>query len=173
MVTIADFLRRGEIDRRPRLRRFAPEVAALETRELQTVNGTLTKVFVHPAVLKPGSSGQVQSVHIYGTISSNHAQTPIGLFFVTDEYRTFEPAGAITLRPAGGKTYGKTVWYDYVYSFNINFPTKRSTNTADGRHYDLFVGARDGDGTGGLTVEVLVPKTYHAPTTVTVARQKK
>ncbi len=161
MVTIGGMLDRKGMSRRPR--RFTPEVAALETRALQTVNDGLTHVLVHPGVLPPTSSGRALPVHVYGTISSNHAQIPRGFFFVTDEYRVFEPAGAVTLRQAGSQKLNNQIWYDYGFSFNINFPTSRSTNTPDGRHYDLFVGANDGDGAGGVTVEVLVPKTYTAP----------
>ena len=160
MVTMAEILRRIKACAGRRPRRFAPEVAALETRTLQTVNDGLTKVWVHPGVLPPTSSGHPIPVHVYGTISSNVPKVPRGYFFVTDEYRSFEPSGPVALKLVGSKTYGKMVWYDYGYSFEVDFPTKRSTNTPDGRHYSLFVGAEDSDGNGGLTVQVLVPKTY-------------
>ena len=174
MVTIAGLLRQSQkgIRRGPRPRRFAPEVAPLETRALLTVNNYLTKVLVHPGLLPPTSSGTALPVHVSGVISANHATIPQGLFFVVDEYRAFEPSGSVALTPAGGKAIGATVWYNFAFSFDINFPTKRSTNTPDGRHYDLFVGAKDGDGTGGQTVEVLVPKTYHAPTAMKAARRR-
>jgi len=174
MVTIAGLLRQDGNRRRPRSRprRFAPEVAALETRALQTVNNYLSNVYVHPGLLPPTSNGQTIPVHIFGVISANHTSAPKGLFFVTDEYRAFEPSGPITFTPAGGKRINGTLWSNFAFSFEINFPTNRSTNTPDGRHYDLFVGATDGDGTGGLTVEVLVPKSYHAPTAMKVAKRK-
>jgi hypothetical protein len=129
---------------------------------LQALITSAWKINVHPGLLPP-TNGEYLPVHIYGQIASTRPQTPTGFFFVTDEYRRDEPSGPIALSPA--KAY-----YNYFVSnfdFTIYLQAKRSTKTADGRHYDLFIGAKDSDNTDGKTVAVYVPKVYTPPHTTT------
>ena len=144
--------------RRRRPRRWTPEVTALESRALLTINGGLEVVAVHPAVLRPTSSGRAESVAVAGMIATNHPVRPAGFFFVTDEYRQYEPRVPVAL--SQNPVDFKKGWYYFSFSFTVKFPTKRSTNTPDGRHFNLFVGATDKDGTDGKTVRVLVPKVF-------------
>ncbi len=134
----------------------------LEGRALTVVNASLGFIHTDPAVLAP--TGQYTTVTVSGQIGSNHPVPPDAFFFVTDEYRLDEPRGrGVVLTPAGTKSvpngYVKT-WYLYTYSFTIQLQAKRSTRTFDGRHYDIFVGATDSDGTDGLTDQLYVPKVY-------------
>lgn len=152
----------AEVRRAPRWR---PEVTPLEGRALMALNGSLGFVKADPPILAP--TGQYVPVTITGKIGDNHPVAPDAFYFVTDEYRTVEPAGTgVVLTPAGTKSvpngYVKT-WYLYTYSFTIQLQAKRSTRTFDGRHYDIFVGATDADGTDGLTTQVFVPKVYPPP----------
>ncbi len=168
MDIIAGLRRRlgaGAGARARRAQRWTPEVTRLEGRTLMVVNGSLGFVKADPPVLAP--SGQYVSVTITGKLGDNHPVAPAAFYFVTDEYRVDEPAGkGVVLTPAGTKSvpngYVKT-WYLYTYSFTIQLQAKRSTRTFDGRHYDIFVGATDADGTDGLTTQVFVPKVYPPP----------
>lgn len=150
----------GRKSGRERRRRHATiEVSRLETREHMTVSAALSSVLVNPGVLRPTTSGRAETVTISGVVATNRTENPGGFYFVTDEYRAYEPRGPVALTPIATK-YG---FHLFSYSFTIRFPTQRSTRTPDGRHFDLFVGATDRDGTAGKTVEILVPKTYPPP----------
>lgn len=146
---------------RARRRRHVPELAPLEARAMQTVNGGLSVVHVHPGLLPSYSDGRQVNVHAYGTIYTNHSIPPKGFYFVTDQYRADEPSGQISLKSIG--TYKG--WYGNSFSFNISLQAKRSSATQNGRFYDLFVGATDSDGSDGRTVEILVPKNSPPPPT--------
>ncbi|MCA1684971.1 MAG: hypothetical protein LC745_03100 [Planctomycetia bacterium] len=153
--------------RRRNPRRLAPEVTALEGRELLFVNAGLGFLKVAPPVLAP--SGQYTTVTVSGQIGGSRPVPPVAFYFVNDEYRVDEPHAAgipLTLdhtRAGGGAV--KT-WYVYSYSFTIPLQAKRSTHTYDGRHYDIYVGATDTDGTDGQYAHVSVPKVY-PPVTAT------
>jgi hypothetical protein len=142
--------------RRRRPHRHALEVMVLERRELQAVIESITTVHVHPGLLHNTPNGQFIPVAIFGDIATTRVENPAGFWFVTDEYRRVEPQGTMTLTPAG-KFKGFPI---EAFSFTIELQARRSTNTPDGRHYDIFVGATDSDGAGGKTVAVYVPKTF-------------
>jgi hypothetical protein len=144
---------------RPPRRRQAPELMALERRELLTVVPKQFPVFVSPAVLPPDN--KIHVVTFAGDVVSTRPQVPTGFFQVTDEYRQYEPSGPVALT-AIGQNKG---YYDFQFKFTLNFPAQRSTNTPDGRHFYVLIGARDGDNTDGRTVGVFVPKTYPPPQT--------
>ena len=135
-----------------------PSVVPLEGRVLQALITSRWSVNVHPAVLPP-TDGDFLPIHIYGQVASTRPQTPLGFFFVTDEYRTDEPSGPITLGP----TTQSFNYYLSSFDFTIYLQAKRSTKTMDGRHYDLFIGAKDMDNTDGKTVAIYVPKVYTPP----------
>ena len=61
-------------------------------------------------------------------------------------------------------------FYVSTFDFTIYLQAKRSTKTMDGRHYDLFVGAKDTDNTDGKTVAIYVPKVYTPPKTTIQSR---
>ena len=142
----------------PPRRRRTPELLTLERRELLTIVPKQSTIFVSPNILPP--TGQVLPVTFSGVVASTLPQTPIGFFHVTDEYRQYEPHGSVTLTPLG-PSFG---YYKFAFRFVVDFPTNRSTNTADGRHYYVLLGAQDANDTNGETVAVLVPKTYPPPT---------
>jgi hypothetical protein len=146
-------------DRRqgPPGRRRTPELLALERRELQTIIFKQTPTLVSPRVLPP--NGKNLPVVFTGVVASTRPQTPTGFFHVTDEYRQYEPFGSVALTPVG--LYNGN--YGYSFRFTVRFPASRSTNTADGRHYYVMIGAKDQDNANGRTVAVLVPKTYPPP----------
>jgi hypothetical protein len=148
----------GTGDRDRRRRRWTPEMTGLERRDMATVIVPPNQVFVHPGLLPP-TNGQFVPVLVYGKIFDTRPQTPSGFFHVTDEYRRVEPFGTFSLVPAGklGAAFA------FSFQFTLNLQAKRSTNTPDGRHYDVLVGATDVDGNGGRTVEVLVPKVFPPP----------
>jgi hypothetical protein len=150
---------RGPVGGRARRRRYKPEVAGLESRALMSVNVDWTSVNVAPQIIPNTPDGRQVPVAVAGIIATNHPETPKGLFFVTDEYRADEPRGPVALTPLGKSKQGL---YQYGFVFQISLQAKRSTNTPDGRHYNLFVGATDRDGTAGRTVTVLVPKNFAA-----------
>jgi hypothetical protein len=148
--------------RRRAARDLTPQVSALESRALQTVVGTLTSVKVTPQILPPTVHPNYVDVNVTGAVAVNHIGSPAGLFLVTDEYRVDEPRGPVALsaQPVLTREIGKFTFYYYAFSFDLHLSTQRSTKTPDGRHYNLFVGAKDSDGTGGKIVTILVPKTY-------------
>ena len=163
------FFRRFWIRRpepRPARRSCTPSVVPLEGRVLQALLTPYWTINVHPAVLPP-TNGAFLPVHIYGQIASTRPQTPVGFFFVTDEYRSDEPSGPIALSPA--KPLAN--YYVSSFDFTIYLQAKRSTNTMDGRHYDLFIGAKDTDNTDGRTVGIYVPKVYPPPHPTTIHPQ--
>src|SRR5512135_1195043 len=135
MVTIGGFLRR-QGPRTRRERRWAPEVTPLESRALQTVISSQSTVLVHPGLLPNTPNGRFVPVAVFGQIATNHPERPAGFFFVTDEYRVIEPHGPVALTPQGSKNG----LFLYGFSFSVSLQAKRSTNTPDGRHYDIFVG---------------------------------
>jgi hypothetical protein len=143
----------------PPRRRQAPELLALERRELLTVVPKQFPLFVSPSVLPPDN--KFHTVSFTGAVASTRPQVPTGFFQVTDEYRQYEPAGPVALTPIGQHKG----FYDFQFKFTLTFPAQRSTNTPDGRHFDVLIGARDGDNTDGRTVAVFVPKTYPPPQT--------
>lgn len=143
---------------RPRKRPMAPSLTELEPRTLQALLVGNWQVNIHPAVLPP-TNGFIP-IHVYGEIASNKPKPPTGFFFVTDEYGTDEPRGNLALGP----TVPVANYYETPFSVTFYLQAKRSTNTQDGRHYDIFVGATDADGTAGETVAVYVPKVYPVPT---------
>jgi hypothetical protein len=153
----------------PRTRRLSqsctPSVLPLEGRVLQALITSKWIVNVHPGVLPP-TSGAFLPVHVYGQIASTRPETPVGFFFVTDEYRRDEPSGPIALGPATPSFN----FYVSTFDFTIYLQAKRSTKTMDGRHYDLFVGAKDSDNTDGKTVAIYVPKVYTPPRTTNHSR---
>lgn len=146
--------------RQARRRRWLPEVGALEDRTLQAVNGGLFTVTATPQVIPPPFDGRQVSVLIHGRIGATDVKPPPAFFQVVDEYHDDEPRGDITLTPApiGHRTIRNQTFYYYGFSFPLSLQAKRSTATPDGRHYNLFVGATDNDGTDGRTITVLVPK---------------
>jgi hypothetical protein len=153
--------RERDRDRR-RQRRWAPEVSALEGRALQTVVVVKSSLAVVPQILPPTASGRPIPVTVSGLILETRPdETPTGFFHVTDEYRRYEPHGTLALIPAG--KYFTTSYHQFAFRLNLRLPTNRSTNTLDGRHYDILVGATGKDNTDGQTVEALVPKTFPPP----------
>lgn len=165
-MDIIDGLRRriaagGRRPRRPR--RWSPTVTPLEDRTLQTVASGLGFIKADPAVLAP--TGRYVTVTVHGEIGASHRDPPAAFFFVTDEYRTVEPRAPhvpLTFERDVVLPYG--TWSVFSYSFQVRLQAKRSTRTFDGRHYDIFVGATDAQGTDGLTTQVFVPKVYHPAT---------
>jgi hypothetical protein len=139
-------------------------ITELEGRTLLAINTGSTVVNVHPAILPPTDS-QYLPVHIYGKIASTRPSGVTAFFFVTDEYRRDEPTANIALGPP---VFSNNLYFS-SFDFTIHLQAKRSTKTPDGRHYDIFVGAKDKDDTDGRTVAVYVPKTFPPPPTVTVA----
>jgi hypothetical protein len=133
-----------------------PEVSPLEGRSLQTVITSISTVLVHPGLLPNTPDGRFVPVKVFGELATLKPEKPSGLWFVTDEYRSVEPHGTMTLTPAGSFHHRFPL---FAFSFTVDLQERRSTNTPDGRHYDLFVGAIDADGAGGKTVAVYVPKT--------------
>jgi hypothetical protein len=167
MVTLAGLRRRlGDLARRRRPRRLVPQVAPLEGRTLQAINTSLGFVKVTPQILPP--DGRPTTVTVNGEIASSSPVPPAGFFFVTDEYRTDEPHGTVgplTLDHIKPIPVGPIKqYYVFRYSFTLTLQASRSKNTPDGRHYYLFVGATDADGTDGVTVGILVPKVFPLPT---------
>ena len=147
--------RRSDGKRNP----YRPEVAALETRALMSVNSDWTLVNPVPRVI-PNLPGAPQvPIDINGVIASNHAVAPTGLYYVIDSYRADEPRGSMTLVPIG---LSKQKLYQYAYNFKITLQASRSTNTPGGRYYNLFVGGTDGDGTNGKIIRLIVPENYAA-----------
>ena len=118
----------------------------------------LYKITVVPQVLPPTSNGRFVPVTFFGQVKGTRPAAT-GYFHVTDEYRRVEPSGDVTLTPAG-KSLG---FYVFDFRFTVDLQAKRSTNTPDGRHYDVLVGAADADNSDGKTVTVLVPKVYPPP----------
>ena len=53
--------------------------------------------------------------------------------------------------------------YQYGFAFTVSLQAKRSLGSPNGREYNLFVGATDAEGAGGVTVSVLVPKNFPPP----------
>jgi len=119
-------------------------------------------VKVNPGILPPSASGRAVPVEVFGTIASTHTSPPKGFFFVTDEYRAVEPGGRVALSPypVSVQKIGPTTLYSFGFSFSVSLQAKRSTSTPDGRHYNVFVGGTDAEGSDGRTVSVLVPKVY-------------
>lgn len=155
--TPVDPRRRRPRPRPPHRRRHTPEVSGLERRELMTVVPKQATVLVVPQYLPP--NGQNIPVTFTGTLASTRSATPVGFFHVTDEYRRYEPFGNVALTPLGASDG----YYRFGFKFTVSFPAQRSTNTPDGRHYYVLLGAQDQDNTDGRTVAVLVPKTYPPP----------
>ena len=158
---------------RRRQRRWAPEVTLLEGRTLLVVNASLGFLKASPPVLAP--TGGYVTVTLSGQIGDTHPTPPSAFYFVTDEYRVVEPHGTgipLTLDHTKSVPSGPIkTWYVYSYSFTVELQAKRSTRTFDGRHYDVFVGASDGDGIDGLTEQIFVPKVYPpAATTAPAAK---
>lgn len=149
---------------RQRARRVSPqlrtlEVTTLERRDLMAVNGGLVDYTVTPQIVPNLKGGPQVPVLVQGTLDSTHPQAPSGLYFTTDEYRADEPRGSMPLVPLGPDPVYKGN-YKFAFRFTFTVQAQRSTNTYDGRHYYLFVGATDYDGTGGKEVAILVPKDY-------------
>jgi hypothetical protein len=159
MVTMGGWHRREGRSGRGRHRGWAPEVTRLESRTLQTINNTLSVVHVHPGLVANTTDGRQVPIAVYGSIASNHSQAPAGFFFVTDQYHADEPRGPVALTPLGISKG----WYQYGFSFTVSLQAKRSLGSPNGREYNLFVGAKDSEGAGGVTVSVLVPKTFPPP----------
>ena len=164
--------RRGN-GRRGRTRREnAPALTPLEPRVLAAVNGTATKINVIPQIIPNLPRGPQVEVRVVGLLATTSPAAPVGLYFVTDEYGADEPTGHMPLIPLGPNAFQQ---YEYAFNFTVGLQAKRSTNTPDGRHYDLFVGGTDKDGTAGQTVEVLVPKTFtkaHGPRPAALPRHR-
>ena len=146
---------------------YRPAVAELEGRELMSLITGEWVINVHPALL-PATKGQYLPVHIYGQIVSTRPTGTTAFFFVTDEYRADEPRGPITLSPP----VPFNGFYSSSFDFTINLQAKRSTRIPDGRHYDIFIGAKDQDNTNGKTVAVYVPINYPVPKPVTTKTVK-
>jgi hypothetical protein len=158
------FLRRFAAPRREH-RALRPAVGTLEGRCMPVVAGNLSVVNVSPPFLTPTSSPNYEQVTISGALAVNHDVAPVGKFFVTDEYRADEPRGNLTIFPNSILTRQVgTFTFDYFpFTFTLNLSTQRSTKTPDGRHYYLFVGGTDADGTGGRIVDILSPKVVPHP----------
>ena len=124
----------------------------LESRELQAVISGQSALVVHPALLP--NTGRYVNVRFFGALATNSNAYPEGFFVVTDEYRRVEPHGNVALTPLPTKNG----LHRYAFDFTIPLQASRSTGTADGRHYNIFVGAKDPDNTDGRTVSVYVPK---------------
>ncbi len=135
--------------------RAALEVTPLEPRVLAAVSSA--KINVTPQIIPNLPGGPQVAVQVVGLLDTTRPTTPVGVYFVTDEYGADEPSGHMTLLPLGLDAQKQ---YQYLFNFTISLQAKRSTNTHDGRHYDLFVGGTDQDGASGTTVEILVPKVY-------------
>jgi hypothetical protein len=143
-----------------RRRVYTPELSPLEPRALMVVDGATSVVNVVPRLIPNTPDGRQVPVEVTGFLVSNKPTPPQGVFFVTDEYGADAPKGHMPLVFVGAAA-GR---FDYAFDFVISLQAKRSTNTPDGRHYYVFVGGTDDDGTGGKTVAVLVPKNLAAAT---------
>lgn len=140
-----------------RRRPARPVVDTLEGRALQTVVPIKFIAVATPQIIPP-TKNQYVPVVISGQVASTHPEVPRGFFHVTDEYRRVEPFGAVKLTPnLADSKYGI---YQFDYSFTINLQATRSTNTPDGRHYNILIAAEDRDTADGKTITALVPKTY-------------
>ena len=140
---------------RPRRRGCAPSVVPLEGRVLQALIVGKWIVNIHPGLLPP-TDHSFLPVHVYGEIASTRQETPTAFFFVTDEYRSDEPSGHIKLGPS----VPSFNYFVSPFDFTFYLQATRSTNTPDGRHYDIFIGATDKDNTDGKTIAVYVPKVF-------------
>ena len=156
-------LRLAKSKKRPRR---APVVDRLESRELQSIIASRSALVVNPGLLP--NTGRYVDVHIFGAIAANSHTPPDAFFLVTDEYRQVEPHGNVQLTPIPPR-YGFNM---YAFNFNIPLLAQRSTGTTDGRHYNIFVGARDADNTDGRNVSVYVPKQFPRPVPMTAYRVK-
>lgn len=144
-------LRLANARKKPR-RAPLPLMDHLESRELQAVAAAQGTLLVHPGLLP--NTGRYVNVRFYGAIATNSSVTPSAFFVVTDEYRRVEPHGNVTLTPVAPKNG----LHQYAFNFTIPLLAARSAGTSDGRHYNIFVGAKDPDNTDGRTVSVYVPK---------------
>jgi hypothetical protein len=148
---------------RRRGRACAPSVVPLEGRVLQALYVAKWVVNVHPGLLPPTKDAFLP-VHVYGQIASTRSESPQAFFFVTDEYRSDEPSGPIKLGPS----FPVNNYFESPFDFTFYLQATRSTNTQDGRHYDIFIGAKDKDNTDGKTIAVYVPKAFPpAPVQIT------
>ena len=151
--------RRGLSAERNSRRQCRPEVLALETRALLSVNPDWTVINPVPRVLPNLPGGPQLPIEVSGVVASNKSVAPAGLYYVIDEYHADEPRGTIALTPIG---LSKQKLYQYAYDFQITLQARRSTHTPDGRFYNLFVGGTDGDGTNGKIIRLIVPKNFAA-----------
>jgi hypothetical protein len=141
-----------------RPRRCTPEVAALERRDLASVNITLT---VTPTTLFP-PNGRFVPVEATGTVTEFQVQNnkvvqvspadikdpPRANLFVVDEYRRIEPRVFLTLVPDGDH---------YSFKTTLFLQASRANGLPAGRRYWITAAAGDVDGFRGQTVAVQVP----------------
>ena len=100
-----------------------------------------------PATLWP-PNGKMVPVTIVGTItdSGSGVNASTATYAVTDEYRSVQPSGSITLGSNGS------------YSFTISLQASRNGNDKDGRQYTIRVNAQDNAGNkGSVSTFVTVP----------------
>jgi hypothetical protein len=113
---------------------------------LDTTPPTIT-LSATPKVLWP-PNGRMAPVTVSGTITDTGSGVNLktAVFAMKDEYGEVQPAGAITLGPAGN------------YSFSILLQASRLGSDTDGRRYMLTVRSSDNAGnTGSKTTMVTVP----------------
>ena len=157
MFVMLEWIRRQFRSRRdshPPKPRRVPIVDQLESRELQTVVAGRSALAVNPGLLP--NTGQYETVRVVGAIATTSTVPPQAFFMVTDEYRRVEPRGSVTLTEIPPK-YG---FHRYAFDFSIRLLAQRSTGTVDGRHYNIYVGAKDANNTDGRAVSVYVPKQF-------------
>jgi hypothetical protein len=160
-------LSRWNSRRRPdRARRLAaaPALDPLETRRVCFV-GPMIAVAA-PNIL--AATGGYVPVHVSGLLDDTATLDKIGASYrVTDEYRTVEPSGPVTLTSLGSNTIkfparsnGKYVSIPANYSFNftVYVQATRSNQVFDGRHYYINIAIEDPDDGNTETIAVLVPR---------------
>jgi hypothetical protein len=136
------------------------EVTLLEGRLLLHVfQGVLgLNATAAPAVLVPPNGRYVPET-VSGQVVADSPKVPVGFFTVTDEYRRDEPRGFFV--PQNGVPFINNGTTDgTLYSFSVTFflQAQRSTNVADGRHYDILVGVRTPQNVFSKTLPVIVPR---------------
>ncbi len=147
---------------RPSTRPLKAEVAALESRTLQTF--VITALHAQPEFIYP-PNGRFVEVQVTGKAIEYHFNgrkaifedmpgPKQGNFQVTDEFAQIEPQGPVT--PI------HTTDNNFVFSFTTELQAKASKTYARGRRYYISVGLKDTDGWGGKTVAVWVPNSLTA-----------